>query len=998
MNMAQERHKSIWSLVLGVAVLLVGCGGGARGDRVSPQQAASVEKAEVWTEISRNQNIWAQDKGSETGKSKAADKRPGRLIARLKSPDGLTKQSIDTAGQELNALGFSVVRRSQFAATGNQKAASAGQATAKAPLVFWVLEYDASQMTTAQAIDKAMASGFLQYAEPDAPKKKQLVPNDPNFGSQWHHAKIQSDVAWNTHTGTGSVVVAVIDDGIHATHPDLTANIWTNSTEIPGNGIDDDGDGYIDNINGANAAGGNGNTIPNPGSSHGTSVASFVSAVGNNGVGGAGVDWNARLMAVKVEDSSNQILTSYIVDALLFVVQKRLAGVNVRVVNMSLTGPLSAAERDAVDLAGFYGILVVAAAGNEGTNFKEASYPAALGLPNVISVGASDASDNKATFSNYGAWVDVMAPGAAVFGATGAASYGLLDGTSFSSPIVAGAAALLWDKFPNLTVAEVKRRIVGGADATVALAGLSASGARLNVAGALTGICHVLAPSVANSGGNALVVGANYVIQTGYVAACPGETTGIDIASSGSPWLTLKDDGIFPDLRAGDGYYAASIVPNAPGSLALSARHLHVSGAPVSNAARPVTIASGVNYNATAQPINWLDGVTGGTRLVMGAAANGELADDDGNALVNLPFPVTFYGVPVSSVRVAVNGMICSAVATDCGVFFRIPIPMGRNSLINYGFIAPMSEDWWGVPNGTFPNAGVYTRTTGTAPNRKFIVTWHDMRAFADNASTVPIGVRFQVVFTEGSTGFDMNYNSTFTPTPVHSNGGTASIGVQYVNGHIGGRLSFQGDQRVGSLTSYRWTPVANSFPDVLGTDFFALSAESLRGSFITVGCAAGNYCPNDNTTREQMAAFLARAVAGHDLLVDYSGVPSGNFSDVSPQSPFAKYINFIKLAGITQGCGGSNYCPTDNVTRGQMAVFLVRAVRGGGFVPPAATGVFSDVPPTSVFAPFVEELGRMGVTAGCGGSNYCPDQLVTRGQMAAFLQRAFRPYDYAVR
>lgn len=992
----QGRRKSAWGFALGIVALLVGCGGGVGGDPASLQQASGVEKAEVWTG-SPNQKSWEQGKGSGTEKSKSANARPGRLIARLKTPDGLEKQSLDAAGQKLNALGFNVVRRSEFAATGAQKAASAGQQTTKAPLVFWVLEYDATLMNTAQAIDKAMASGVLQYAEPDAPKKKQLVPNDPSFGSQWHHTKIQSDVAWNTHTGTGQVVVAIIDDGIHSTHPDLTANMWVNGAEIAGNGFDDDNDGFVDNINGANAAGVNGDTIPNLGSSHGTSVASFISAVGNNGVGIAGVDWNAKLMAVKVEDSSFQILTSYVVDAFSFVIQQRIAGVNVRVINMSLAGPFSAAERDLVDAAGSVGILVVAAAGNEGTNFKEASYPAALGLPNVISVGASDASDNKATFSNYGAWVDVMAPGVAVFGATGASGYGPLDGTSFSSPIVAGAAALLWDKFPNLTVAEVKRRIVGGADAIGVLKGLSASGARLNVAGALAGTCNVHAPNVANSGGDALVSGANYVMRTGYVAACPGETTGVDIANGGSPWLTLKDDGVFPDLRAGDGYYAAPIVPGSAGGLSLSARHLRASGAPVTSTERPATVANGVNYNATQQAINWVDGVTGGTRLTMGAAANGELAEDDGNAVVSLPFPLTFYGVPVSSVRVAMNGMICTVVATDCGVSFRIPIPMGRDSQINYGFVAPMSDDWWGVPDATFPNSGVYTKTTGTAPNRKFVVTWHDMRAFADRASTFPNGVRFQVVFTEGNTGFDANYLSTLTLTSSHSGGASASIGVQYMNGHIGGRLSFQGDTLVPSSTSYRWTPVSNSFTDVLGSEFFALSAESLRGSFITLGCAAGGYCPNDNTTREQMAAFLARAVAGHDLLADYSGVPSSNFLDVSPLSPFAKYINFIKLEGVTQGCGAGRYCPTDNVTRGQMAAFLVRAVRGGNFVPPAAIGVFSDVPPTNVFAPFVEELSRMGVTTGCGGTNYCPDQLVTRGQMAAFLQRAFRPYDYAI-
>lgn len=158
----------------------------------------------------------------------------------------------------------------------------------------------------------------------------------------------------------------------------------------------------------------------------------------------------------------------------------------------------------------------------------------------------------------------------------------------------------------------------------------------------------------------------------------------------------------------------------------------------------------------------------------------------------------------------------------------------------------------------------------------------------------------------------------------------------------------------------------------------------------ITGGCATSplRYCPDAGVTRGQMAVFLMRAMKGQG----YSPAPAtgARFGDVPVSHPFASWIEAFADAGITSGCGNGNFCPDGAVTRDQMAVFLMRAKFGKGYTPPAPTGVFSDVPVGSLFAPWIEALAASGITGGCGNGHYCPSSAVTRAQMAVFLVRAF--------
>ena len=175
--------------------------------------------------------------------------------------------------------------------------------------------------------------------------------------------------------------------------------------------------------------------------------------------------------------------------------------------------------------------------------------------------------------------------------------------------------------------------------------------------------------------------------------------------------------------------------------------------------------------------------------------------------------------------------------------------------------------------------------------------------------------------------------------------------------------------------------------------DIFHADVEKVFRNGITAGCGGGNYCRNNPVTRAQMAVFLLKAEHGS---ADVPPACTGVFDDVecTPARAFAvDWIEQLYAEAITGGCGGGNYCPGSSVTRAQMAVLLLKAEHGPSYTPPACTGLFPDVPctPTPAFAAdWIEQLFNEGITGGCGGGDYCPDNPVSRGQMAAFLVRTF--------
>jgi len=277
------------------------------------------------------------------------------------------------------------------------------------------------------------------------------------------------------------VVVAVIDTGIDSTHPDLVNNLWTNPGEIPNNNIDDDGNGYVDDYHGYDFVNDDGD--PTDDNGHGTHIAGIIAADNDNAFGTVGIAPDAQIMVLKFLDQNSEGSTF---DAIQAIEYATLMGADI--INASWGGEVySQALNDAIAAAANVGQLVVTAAGNAGTNNDVApQYPASYDLDNVISVGASTASDQLASFSNYGQTsVDLVAPGDNIYSTLPNGQYGTLSGTSMAAPYVTGTAALLRAAYPNLSPNDLKAVILGSTDVLPELADVVASGGQLNVSQAL---------------------------------------------------------------------------------------------------------------------------------------------------------------------------------------------------------------------------------------------------------------------------------------------------------------------------------------------------------------------------------------------------------------------------------------------------------------------------------------------------------------------------------
>ncbi len=361
-----------------------------------------------------------------------------------------------------------------------------------------------------KAIQEYSSNPNVLYAEPDylvslPPEQADKVsarveslemasmrtPNDPDFPLQWglkntgqapfygqSGADIKAADAWGTTTGSSSVIIAVVDTGVDYTHPDLAGNIWTNSGEIPNNGIDDDRNGYVDDVRGWNFVSNNNNPMDDHG--HGTHCAGNIAAVGNNNLGITGTCWNARIMPLKFLDASGSGSVSNAISAILYA--NRMGA---QVISNSWGGSqYTQALKDAIDASP---AVVVCAAGNNGQNSDQyPQYPAAMTSSNIISVAATDSKDNLAGFSNYGTTsVDLAAPGVNIRSTYKNGQYQYLSGTSMATPFVSGVAGLLKAANPSMTKNQIRDRILNTVDRLSSLSGKVATGGRLNAAAAV---------------------------------------------------------------------------------------------------------------------------------------------------------------------------------------------------------------------------------------------------------------------------------------------------------------------------------------------------------------------------------------------------------------------------------------------------------------------------------------------------------------------------------
>jgi len=324
------------------------------------------------------------------------------------------------------------------------------------------------------------------------------IPNDPYLGTQWYindggFADIRLPAAWDVERGSSRVRIVIMDTGVDLGHPDLASKIWTNTGEIPGNGIDDDGNGFIDDVHGWDF--GRGDNDPNPEyipeyvpelgldvdvGFHGTFCAGIAAAANDNGEGIAGAGWNCQILPLKVAHPDSGITSVAIAGAFAYATDQ-----NAEVISMSFGGPGDPGVPEffqaLVDDATGAGSVCVAAAGNDGASTP--TYPAAC--DKVLAVGATDDSNARASFSNFGSWVDVAAPGSLMwssiarnyeltdtdqavyivfFGWDGTSPYMYGDGTSFACPLVAGVCGLVRSRFPALSPAQVAQQLIQTGD------------------------------------------------------------------------------------------------------------------------------------------------------------------------------------------------------------------------------------------------------------------------------------------------------------------------------------------------------------------------------------------------------------------------------------------------------------------------------------------------------------------------------------------------------
>ena len=414
---------------------------------------------------------------------------------------------------------------------------------------------------------------FIGYAELDSYRNPHSNPNDTLRCSQWYidnvadsyygrtstpGADLKLANAWNITTGSDRVIIAVIDNGVDLSHPDLANNLWVNSDEIPGNGIDDDLNGYVDDINGwdFNRA----DNDPDPESSgrnHGTAVAGVFGAVGNNTDGIAGANWNVSIMVLKTDFSVSATIKA----------MEYAADNGATIINTSFGGSqFSRSEYNAVEALRDFGVLVVASAGNEHwDNDFGPNYPGSYDLPNIIAVAATSTKDDFTSWTQYGQiGVDVAAPGDAIItteanGSGGDDSYAIRSGTSFASPLVAGVAGLIKSQYPDASYSEIKARIVGSVDPIADAQCAIGSGGRVNALAALEMSKQpvpVLTGIEWADGGNSLPdAGETAVIKLTFETLWgnAGQTS-VSIASGNSAIRLLDSELSLPSLADGESF------------------------------------------------------------------------------------------------------------------------------------------------------------------------------------------------------------------------------------------------------------------------------------------------------------------------------------------------------------------------------------------------------------------------------------------------------------
>lgn len=508
---------------------------------------------------------------------------PSRILARLKPTYPAATPEVQSLVQE---LGLTFER--QYSFVSGLVALDVPQSSRGRAAVVSFPDKEQQKQLLIDRIAALRGSGFFLYAEPDYVKRPLLDPTDAKYadGTLWglHNigdnkgvvgVDIGAPAAWNLTTGSRDVVVAVIDTGVRYTHWDLAAQMWVNPGEIPGNGVDDDQNGVVDDIHGFDAINRTGD--PMDGDDHGTHVSGTIGAAANDGNPHVGVAWNVQIMACRFLGALGGT-TADGIDCIGYAMTN-----GARIMNNSWGGgPYEQALYDAIAATRDAGMLFVAAAGNEGTdNDYIPSYPCNYAVDNVISVAAIDRADQLADWgfgdgsgSNFGrSTVHLGAPGKEIYSCVSSSDtyYDIFQGTSMAAPHVSGVAALVCSLYPGVSLTELRERLLQTVVPTPALAQTTITGGRVNAYKALSAVGDGdLEVSITPPNNATLLAGSatDFFVQVTDMFGVRNATV-LGTYGAGQV-LSFANDGNAPDVTAGDDVYSGQMtVPNQPGELLL---------------------------------------------------------------------------------------------------------------------------------------------------------------------------------------------------------------------------------------------------------------------------------------------------------------------------------------------------------------------------------------------------------------------------------------------
>jgi len=816
------------------------------------------------------------------------------------------------------------------------------------------------------------------YAEPNYTWRMDLAPNDSRFTELWglHNigqngglpdADIDAPEAWNITTGSPDVVVGVTDTGIDYNHEDLAANIFRNALDCNTNGVDDDGNGFVDDCHGIDTV--NFDSDPMDDFGHGTHVAGIIGAAGNNGIGVVGVNWQVKLMPCKFISAEGFGFTSGAIACLDYFAMMKDRGVHLVATNNSWGGnSFSQALVDAIDTHRQRGILFIAAAGNDASdNDIFDSFPNGFYLPNIISVAATTRTDALADFSNFGRKsVHLGAPGEDILSTVPGVLFGdrylSASGTSMAAPYVTGVAALLAAQNPQRDWKAIKNLILAGGDSIASMTS-TISKKRLNARGAMTctnsTVRSWLQPRnsmITSSPGlpvDLAVLNINCAAPNGNV------TVSVD---GGAETVTLLDNGLGADQEAGDGIYSGQWIPSpaSPG-----AHSLTFPGGDV------VTAQVLAPYRfSTPVPFNYRT-ITG-TQLVLG---------DDDSRSITPGFPILFGGGSFSSLFFNTNGNI-----TFTKPFFKHSnqaIPTTTTPTL----VAPFWEDLIPIQsadNVPFPG-GLFWEVIGSQPNRELVLEWRDVQQYscALDFDHFDFTVKFQVVFFEGSSNILFNYaDVNFGPDCEFADlGAGASVGVE-VSSRVGTQFSFNTPSLVDG-TAILWelgdpTPAISRlspFTAIAGDAGFTLT---VNGSNIVPG-AVVEWGGSDRPTGFVSSNGLTASISSSDITsagtVEVRGVNPAPFGGTSNELPFTIHTThpvptiaallpdkvFVSSGAFTLTVTGSDFV-TGSLVRWNGANQPTTAVN--------STQALVEIPATDVAATGTAEITVFNPEPGGGSSN----------------------------